>query len=305
MTALLQASISGLAVGGAYALIALGFSLTFTTTRTLNFAQGDFVSVGAFLGLSAVLLLSGSPLAGSVSGAAIAGWVPLLAILAAAAGMGLIGAALYRLAIRPFAGKPGMSWVMSSIGFGIILRSAGLAAWGPGTVMVPAPFGDGIIRMFGAGVRLQELLVLLTALVAATVFEIVMRRTVVGKAMRAVAHDPATARLMGIPVEAYMTGAFVASSALAGLSGILIAPTTGASLYMGLGIALKGFSSAIVGGLTNPRGCVLGGLLLGLTESWINLWQAQWREIVVFLAVIIVLGLKPSGLWGAKVVEKA
>lgn len=304
MTALLQASISGLAVGGAYALIALGFSLTFTTTRTLNFAQGDFVSVGAFVGLSAILLLAGRPVTGSVSATVIAGMLPLLAVPAAAAGMGLIGVALYRLAIRPFAGKPGMSWVMSTIGFGIILQSAGLAFWGPGTVMVPASFGDGIVRVFGAGVRFQELLVLATALVVATVFEIVMRRTLVGKAMRAVAHDLATARLMAIPVDAYMAGAFVASSALAGLSGILIAPITGASLYMGLGIALKGFSSAIVGGLTNPRGCVLGGLLLGVSEAWINLWQAQWREIVVFLAVILVLGLKPSGLWGSKVVEK-
>ena len=112
-----------------------------------------------------------------------------------------------------------------------------------------------------------------------------------GKAMRAVAHDRRVASLMGINVTAVMVGAFFLSSALAGLSGFLIAPIASASLYVGLAIALKGFSGAIIGGLSNPRGCVLGGFALGVLESLVNLWQAQWREIVVFLLVILVLGV--------------
>ena len=131
-----------------------------------------------------------------------------------------------------------------------------------------------------------------------------MRRTKVGKAMRAVAHDRRVASLMGIDVTAVMVGAFFLSSALAGLSGALIAPIASASLYVGLGIALKGFSGAIVGGLSNPRGCVLGGFALGVLESLVNLWQAQWREIVVFLLVILVLALRPYGLLGQHTVEK-
>jgi branched-chain amino acid transport system permease protein len=101
-----------------------------------------------------------------------------------------------------------------------------------------------------------------------------------------------------------MLGAFFISSALAGLSGILIAPIASASLYLGLGVALKGFSGAIIGGLSNPRGCVLGGFALGVLESMINLWQAQWREIVVFAIVILVLAVTPAGLFGSKTVEK-
>src|SRR5690349_16627060 len=158
--ALLQALISGLATGGIYALVALAFSITFTTTKTLNFAHGDFVSAGAFVGVSAMLLLLGRPIGASPAGDPVSGWYQVLAILAATVGIGLLGILLYALAVRPFAGKPGMSWVMSTIGFGIILQSVGLAVWGPGTVMVPAPFGDDVIRVFGAGIRSQEILVL-------------------------------------------------------------------------------------------------------------------------------------------------
>jgi len=131
-----------------------------------------------------------------------------------------------------------------------------------------------------------------------------MRRTMIGKAMRAVAHNQGVASLMGINVTAFMVGAFFLSSALAGLSGALIAPIASASLFVGLGIALKGFSGAIIGGLSNARGCVLGGFALGVLESLVNLWQAQWREIVVFLLVILVLAFRPYGLLGQQAVEK-
>lgn len=132
----------------------------------------------------------------------------------------------------------------------------------------------------------------------------VMRRTMIGKLMRAVAHNTATAHLMGINVQFVMVGAFVVSSALAGLAGFLLAPIAQASLYLGLAVGLKGFSGAMIGGLSNPRGCVIGGFMLGVLESMVNLWQAQWREVAVFLLVILVLAWRPSGLFGTKLVEK-
>lgn len=302
--ALLQALISGLALGGAYALVALGFSITFTTTKTLNFSHGDFVSAGSFIGLSAMLLLTGAPLRGSIEALVVNGNEQLFAVFIAIAVMGVLGIVLYLTAVRPFAGKPGMAWVMSTIGFGIILQSLGLAVWGPAPMKVPAPFGEGVIRFFGVGFRSQELLLICVTLVVMGVFDWVMRKTLIGKAMRAVAHDRNVAALMGINVNAIMLGAFFVSSGLAGLSGYLLAPIASASLFMGLGIALKGFSGAMIGGLTNPRGCVIGGFVLGILESMINLWQAQWREIVVFMLVILVLAFKPNGLFGKKLVEK-
>lgn len=303
--ALLQAMISGLAVGSAYALVSLGFSVTFTTTKTLNFSHGEFVSAGAFIGMSVLFLALGKPLTStSFSGAQPGAGVQLLGLLAALVGMGLIGWLLFVLGVRPFARRPGMAWVMSTLGFGVILQSIGLAIWGPKPVVVPSPVGDDVIRLLGVGVRPQELLMLGVSVVVMLVFDHVMRKTMVGKAMRAVANNPNVASLMGINVSAMMIGAFVVSSALAGLSGFMLAPIAQASLFMGLAVGLKGFSAAMIGGLNNARGCVIGGFLLGILESFVNLWSAQWREVAIFVLVILVLAFRPNGLFGARLVEK-
>ncbi|WP_028353293.1 branched-chain amino acid ABC transporter permease [Bordetella petrii] len=303
--ALLQAIISGLAVGGAYALVALGFSITFTTTKTLNFSHGEFVSAGAFVGMSALFLMLGIPVtATSFGGALPSATSQLLALAGVLAAMGVLGWLLYIVGVRPFAGRPGMAWVMSTLGFGVVLQSIGLAIWGPKPVVVPSPVGDAVIRYLGVGVRPQELLMLGVAIAVMIVFERVMNHTMVGKAMRAVAANGNVASLMGINTQAMMIGAFVVSSALAGLSGFLLAPIAQASLFMGLAVGLKGFSGAMIGGLGNPRGCVIGGFVLGVFESLVNLWQAQWREVAVFALVILVLAFRPTGLFGRKLVEK-
>ena len=132
----------------------------------------------------------------------------------------------------------------------------------------------------------------------------VLRRTRIGKAVRAVAANPQAAALMGINVGAIVVLAFVTSSGLAGVAGLLIAPITTASVFMGLTIALKAFSSAIVGGLTNPRGCIAGGFLLGVIEALVGLWRAELREITIFVLIIAVLVIKPEGLFGQKPFEK-
>lgn len=303
--ALFQAILSGLAVGGAYALVALGFSITFTTTKTLNFSHGEFVSAGAFIGMSALFLLLGLPVSSTTFGNAMPGAGAQLLALAAALGvMGVLGWVLYLVGVRPFAGRPGMAWVMSTLGFGVILQSIGLAIWGPKPVVVPGPVGDQVIRILGIGVRPQELLTLGVAVVIMLGFDWVMNRTMVGKAMRAVAANGNVASLMGINTNAVMIGAFVVSSALAGLSGFLLAPIAQASLFMGLTVGLKGFSGAMIGGLSNPRGCVAGGFALGVLESLVNLWSAQWREVAVFALVILVLAFRPTGLFGKAMVEK-
>lgn len=303
--ALLQATISGLAVGAAYALVALGFSITFTTTKTLNFSQGQFVSAGAFVGMSALFLMIGKPISSTTFSDAVPGAAAqLLALVAVLGIMGLLGWVLYAIGVRPFTGRPGMGWVISTLGFGVVLQSIGLAIWGPKPVVVPAPIGESVIRFLGAGVRPQELLTLAVAVLVMIGFDLVMNRTMVGKAMRAVAANGSVARLMGINTNAVMIGAYVASSALAGLSGFLLAPIAQASLFMGVIVGLKGFSAAMIGGLNNPRGCVIGGFVLGVFESMVNLWQAQWREVAVFALVILVLAFWPTGLFGSKAVEK-
>jgi branched-chain amino acid transport system permease protein len=304
MAPYIQALVSGLAVGGIYALIALSFSITFTTTRTLNFAQGEFVSFGAFIGVTTLLALTGTASIGAMPLNASGGVNYPLALMASTVISGVAGILVFLLAVRPFAGRPGMSWVMSTIGFGILLQSAGLAIWGPAPAKLPGPLEDGVIRLAGAGVRPQELLVLAATVVILIAYELVMSRSRLGKATKAVAHSPDVASLMGINVPVVMMGAFAVSSALAGLAGVLVAPVSTASLYMGLAFALKAFAGAIIGGLDNPRGCIYGGFILGIIESFVGLWQSQLREIAVFLLIILVLAIRPAGLFGKRALEK-
>lgn len=305
MESILQALISGLAVGSAYSLVALGFSVTFTTTKTLNFSHGEFVSAGAFIGMSVLFFAVGKmPTSTSFGGADPGTMAQLGALLGSLAVMGLIGWLLFVLGVRPFAKRPGMAWVMSTLGFGVILQSVGLAIWGPKPVVVPSPVGDDVIRFLGIGIRPQEILMLGVSVVIMVAFDHVMRKSMMGKAMRAVAQNQSVASLMGINVNRVMVGAFVISSAMAGLSGFLLAPIAQASLFMGLAVGLKGFSAAMVGGLSNARGCVIGGFILGVLESFVNLWSAQWREVAIFGLVILVLAFRPNGLFGTSTVEK-
>lgn len=308
MTNLLQAVTSGLAIGGIYALIALSFSITFTTTKTLNFAQGEFVAIGAFLGVTTLYLLAraggGDASFASLPTSASSGLNYPVAALVVGVVTGVLGLLLFIVAVRPFAGRAGMNWVMSTIGFGIIVQSIGLALWGPAPVNVPSPFGDDVIRFAGAGVRPQEIFILVVAVFLMIALDLVMRRTRIGKAMRAVAANPQVAALMGINVAAMMFGAYALSSILAGIGGLLVAPIASASLFLGMGIALKAFSGAIVGGLDNPRGCIFGGFALGLLESGVALWNAQWREIAIFGLIIVVLAIRPNGLFGAQSLDK-
>lgn len=304
MVAILQAVLSGLALGGVYALVALGFNITHSTTRTFNFGQGEFLVAGAFVAVSGLLLLAGKGITDPLNPED----VTLLryggSLVISMVVLGLLGVLLYYTAVRPFVGQAGLAWVMSTIGFGIIIQNVALAVWGPSAVVMPSPLGNDVIRIFGAGILPQEILVLGASIAVMLCIDVVMRKTKIGKAVRAVAQSMDAATLMGINVSAIVVLAFVVSSSLAGLAGLLIAPITTASVYMGLTLALKAFSAAIVGGLNNPRGCMLGGFLLGLLEALVGLWHAELREISIFMLIILVLALKPEGLLGQRQVEK-
>ena len=304
MVAILQAIVSGLALGSVYALVALGFNITHNTTKTLNFGQGEFLVAGAFVAVSGVLLLSGKSVTDSLLPEDVTLWRYGGSMLITIAVLGVLGILLYYTAVRPFIGLPGLAWVMSTIGFGIIIQNTALAIWGPSPMVLPSPLGDSVIRIGGAGILPQEVLVLVSSIVVMLLLDVVMRKTKIGKAVRAVAQSQNAATLMGINVSAVIVLAFVVSSSLAGLAGLLIAPITTVSVFMGVTLALKAFSAAILGGLSNARGCMLGGFLLGLIEAMVGLWHAELREISIFLLIIVVLVLKPDGLLGQRVSEK-
>jgi branched-chain amino acid transport system permease protein len=305
MTAtILQAIFSGLALGGIYAIVALGFNITHNTTKTFNFGQGEFLVAGAFVAVTTLLLTAGKGRVDTLLPNEVTPGLYLAAMAATVVIMGLLGVVLYYAAVRPFVGQGGLAWVMSTIGFGIIIQNTALAIWGPSPLVMPSPLGSDVVRIGGAGVLPQEVLVLAVSIAVMAGLDYVMRRTRIGKAVRAVAHNGNAATLMGINVGAVVVLAFVVSSSLAGLAGMLIAPITTASVFMGLTLALKAFSAAIVGGLDNARGCMLGGFLLGLIEALVGLWHAELREITIFVLIILVLVLKPEGLLGRRYAEK-
>ena len=176
-----------------------------------------------------------------------------------------MGVSAAGIAVRPFAGKGGMNWVMSTIGFGVILQSVGLAIWGPAPVMVPFPLGDDVLRIAGAGVRPQELLVLACAILIMIALDLVMRRTRIGKAMMAVAHSPQTASLMGINVNLVMIGAFALSSGLAGVAGVLWFP------YM-IAFPVEVLTGSITTGPELLRG-------FGWQCFWLAVWIGAYRLV--------------------------
>lgn len=287
-----QLVVSGLATGSIYGLVALGFSLIFVATRVVNFAQGEFVMVGALLGYTLHVAL-GYPLLASVAAAGLA-----------AAGVGL---ATERLAVFPLrAYRTSIAWVMSTLAVGLMLRSAAMLAWGRVPLPFPAPFGHERLVFLGVAVVAQELVTLGLAVLLVAGVDALYRLTIVGKAMRAVAFNPDAARLMGIDVTHMALLSFGLSAVLAGVAGILIAPLINASSQMGFVLGIKGFAAAAVGGLGSFWGALAGGLLLGVLETTASglLWSG-FNDVIAFGLLILVLLARPSGLAGQAEVNRA
>ncbi|CAB3779921.1 branched-chain amino acid ABC transporter permease [Pararobbsia alpina] len=299
-----QAIFSGLAMGSVYALVAFGFSITYTTTKTFNFGQGAFLALAGLIAVSAVLYFSHGKLSGFPTPADVTWPSFIFALVVSIVIMAVLGYALYFTAIKHFVGEAGLSWVMSTIGFGIIVQNVALLIWGPAPIALASPLGDRVMVLFGAGMRPQEVLVFFTALVLMLVFDWALHKTKMGKAVRAVAFSKSAASLMGINANAIAVAVFVISSGLAAIAGVMTAPITTASVFVGTLLSLKAFSAAILGGLDNPRGCIFGGFLIGLLEAFIGLWYSNLREIAVFGLIIVVLYFRPAGLLGRTHPEK-
>ncbi len=285
-----QAVISGLSIGSIYALIAQGYYVTFITTATLNFGQGEFLMIGAMVGLTAYVTL-GLPFP--------------IALLIALAVTALMGIALERIAIRPVIRHVlSHSWVLSTLAISIILKNGAVHVWGPEQIKFPSPFGDSVLQIGPAGIFPQELFIIVAALGTVFAVQIFLRRSVLGKALMAVAHNRNAAAVMGIDVKKMVILAFALSSALAGLGGVLIAPVTFAWAYMGTVPGIKAFAAAIFGGLENPVGILIGGIVIGLGEQLFGTINSNLKEGITFLFILIMLAFRPTGLMGRRTIEK-
>ncbi|HRD50374.1 MAG: branched-chain amino acid ABC transporter permease [Candidatus Competibacter sp.] len=287
---LLQFLVTGITVGSLYALVGLGFAIIYNASDVVNFAQGEFVMLGAMMAIA--LLSAGFPL-------------PLAALLATLLTV-LVGLLLERFAIEPAAGAPVVTTIIITIGAAILLRGVALLLWGKDFHPMPAFSGDAPIHLLGGSTLLpQSLWVMGVTVLLVALVRVFFNRTLLGKALLACSFNRSAAQLVGINVRVMLRLAYGLSAGLGALAGILIAPITFSSYEAGIMLGLKGFSAAIVGGIGNPMGAVAGGLLLGVLEALgAGLISSGYKDAIAFLFVLMVLFFEPTGLFGHKAAER-
>ena len=290
MTELLQFIFSGLTVGAVYALVALGFTLIYNSCDVINFAQGEFVMLG---GMTTVFLgLAGVPL-------------PLAACLAVVLTVA-VGLALHRFAIEPARGSGAVVLIIITIGASIFLRGAAQVIFDKRFHTLPPFVGGDAIRIAGAAILPQSLVVLAGAVIILVLLWVFIERTLIGKAMVATAANEIAARLVGIDTRAAVGLSFAIAAAIGAVAGILITPVALTSYDVGTLLALKGFAAAMLGGIGSAVGAVIGGLVLGLLEAFAAGYvSSQYKDAVAFLVILIVLLAMPRGLFGRAPVERA
>jgi len=287
----LQVLVSGVAQGCIYGLIALGFVLIYKATETVSFAQGDLMMVGAFLGLALMTALS------------FPFW---LSVLSAIAAMGAFGILLERVVIRPILGQPAFSIVMLTIGIGYVARGAitMIPNVGTDTHTLPVPYRNEVLEFGGVVFAVEQLAVIGVTAALCAVLYLVFQYSKVGVAMQAASQNQLAAYYMGIPVKRLNGLVWGLAAAVAAIAGLLLAPITFIHANMGF-IGLKAFPAAVVGGFGSLPGAIVGGLIIGVVESMAGFYLPEgFKDVAAYVVVLIMLMIKPSGLFGENLRKK-
>ncbi|KXW55595.1 high-affinity branched-chain amino acid transport system permease protein LivH [Ferrovum sp. PN-J185] len=295
MEILLQLILSGVALGMIYAVVAFGYQSTFATSGTLNFGQGEALMLGAMFGLT---------LAGDVMGGPYLNyWLMIPAVLIFGALQGMVVEAVgVRPAIKT---KSEFGWIMSTIALGIIFRNVAENIWGKDDMPFPSPISSTPLHIFGASVLPMELMVDVGALLMMILVELFNRKTIYGKAVVATASDRDAAGLMGINTRMVITFSYALSSMSAAFAGVLIAPITLTGASMGAVLGLKAFAVAIIGGLNSGMGIIVGGIMLGIAETTTGFYLSTgYKDVPGLVLLLLVLAIKPSGLFGKTAIKK-
>jgi branched-chain amino acid transport system permease protein len=288
---LLQLVISGVAQGCIYGLIALGFVLIYKATETVSFAQGDLMMMGAFCGLALMTLL-GFPF-----------W---LAVPSAVLAMAAFGMLTERVVIRPVLGQPAFSIVMLTIGIGYVARGVitMVPNIGTETHTLPVPYKDAIFKLGELVINIEQMVVIgATAVLCAALFAL-FRYSKLGIAMQAASQNQLAAYYMGIPVQRLNGIVWGLAAAVAAIAGLLLAPITFVHANMGF-IGLKAFPAAVVGGFGSLPGAIVGGLIIGIVESLSGFYLPEgFKDVMAYVVVLVMLMLKPNGLFGETLRKK-
>jgi branched-chain amino acid transport system permease protein len=289
---LLSSLLAGLGLGSMYGLMALGFHVTYAVSGTVNFAQGSSMMLGAVL---------------TFTFAQTFGWPMLPAIVLALSMCALYGLLVEFLAVRPFASRGSNAWLIATVALGIVLDNVVLFTFGKEPRSLPSPLAVSPLTVGGVGLGVYPLQVIIpvVGLALAGVLHAVQRRTRWGVAMLAVVQNRDASRLMGIPIKRVVALAFALSALFAGVAGVLIAPLFNVNADMGTLFGLKAFAVAILGGIGSAWGVMVAGLLFGILEALItSTLGSSYTQILSFSLVIVVLALKPNGLFGRAEVKK-
>lgn len=307
MSTLIQNLINGLSLGSIYALIALGYTLVYGILRLINFAHGDLFMLSAYaaLGCASLLGLGALPVPAAAVGSAWGGFAAvLLASMAAAAAAGLL---VERLAYRPLRRQPRLNLLITAVGVSLLMENGAQAVFGANPRKFPDLVADApLFSVGGAQVSTLDLAVLATALALLGLLEGWVHHTRHGRAMRAVSHSHQTAALLGIPVDRIIALTFAVGSALAAAAAVLYGVKyPKVDPLMGVMPGIKAFVAAVLGGIGNLRGAVVGALILGMAETLVAAYGASsWRDALAFALLIGILLFKPSGLFGRHEPEK-
>ena len=295
MEIFLQLVFSGVALGMIYAVIAFGYQLTFATSGTLNFGQGEALMLGALVGLSLVGNIHGGPFLNY--------WLMIPVVIMFGA---LQGVVVEWIGVRPAIKiKSEFGWIMSTIALAIIFRNVAENIWGKDDLTFPTPLSATPFEVFGASVQPMQVVVVLGALGMMLAVELFNRKSIYGKAVVATANDRDAAGLMGINTSMVITFSYALSSATAAFAGVLVAPLTLTGATMGAALGLKAFAVAIIGGLTSGMGAVVGGLILGIAETLTGFYVSTgYKEVPGLVLLLLVLAVKPAGLFGKTAIKK-
>ena len=298
METFLQQLINGLSLGAIYALIALGYTMVYGVLRLINFAHGDVYMLGAFAGyyLANALNLDANP---SLFGAIVVTF-GAMAICAA------IGVIIERFAYRPVRGHSRLTALITAIGVSLLLEYGGQVVFGATPRFFPQMIRSEVYSVGGVQISNQNLMIIVVAIIMMFGLEFIVHRTKIGTAMRATSFNLSVAKLMGINTNFVIAFTFALGSALAAVGGVMVAlAIPRIDPLMGLMTGLKAFVAAVLGGIGNIPGAMLGGVLIGLMETWLSATSySTYRDAMAFAVLILILLVKPAGLLGSTAVEK-
>ena len=303
---LLQQIVNGLALGMMYALLALGFTMVYGIIELINFAHFSVFMMGTFIGLTVLDLLGFTGSSPALTGFPLIGTLVLVFAVTMLA-TGLLGIVIERLCLRPMRGISGTAPMITTIGVSFILINVVLMVWGPQTQPFPGIIPDHRWAIGQAEMTFKQLLLGVAGVLLMLALHYFVRRTALGKAMRATAQDADAAQMMGVDVDRIIVLTFFLGSALAGAGSLFFGLYYGfTGFYVGYTIGLRAFTSAVLGGIGNILGAVLGGLLIGLIQSLGGqLLQVRWTDVIIFSILIGVLVFRPTGLFGVQTPQKA